>query len=115
MLTSLKNIKEYEAEDITNASSEYIYNLVKGGISMNIKSFIKKNRVKEQDWFKNFLEYADYSEEYTINNVYILYDNEYKYCLVCLFNDNDEVIEESILTSKMADKLFIYLTKKGVE
>ena len=32
MLTSLKNIKGYEAEDITNASSEYVYNLVKKGL-----------------------------------------------------------------------------------
>lgn len=79
---------------------------------MNIKSFIKKNKVKEQDWFKHYLEYADYNEEYTINNVYMLYDEDYKYCLVCLFNNNDEVIEEGILTSKKADELFIYLTKK---
>lgn len=32
MLTKLKNIKGYEAEDITNASSEYICNLVKKGL-----------------------------------------------------------------------------------
>lgn len=32
MLTSLKNIKGYEAEDITRASSEYIYSLVKRGL-----------------------------------------------------------------------------------
>ena len=32
MLTSLKNIKGYEAEDITSASSEYIYSLVKKGL-----------------------------------------------------------------------------------
>lgn len=82
---------------------------------MNIKSFIKKNKVKKQAWFKNFLEYADYSEEYTINGVYMLYDSEYKYCLVCLYNNDDEVIEDAIITSKMADRLFIYLTRKGVE
>ena len=82
---------------------------------MNIKNFIRKNKVKKQDWFKNFLEYADYNEEYTINNVYMLYNKDYKYCLVSLFNENDEVIEDGILTSKKADELFIYLTKKGVE
>lgn len=32
MLTSLKNIKGYQAEDITSAASEYIYSLVKQGI-----------------------------------------------------------------------------------
>lgn len=32
MLTKLKNIKTYEAEDITSASSEYIYSLVKKGL-----------------------------------------------------------------------------------
>ena len=32
MLTKLKNIKGYEAEDITNASSEYVYSLVKQGL-----------------------------------------------------------------------------------
>lgn len=82
---------------------------------MNIKNFIKKHRVKERGWFKNYLEYADYSEEYTINNVYMLYDDEYKYCLVCLLNNNDEIVEEAILTSKKADELFIYLTKKDMK
>ena len=32
MLTSLKNIKEFDAKDITRASSEYIYSLVKKGL-----------------------------------------------------------------------------------
>ena len=32
MLTKLKNIKEYQAKDITRASSEYIYSLVKKGL-----------------------------------------------------------------------------------
>lgn len=81
---------------------------------MNIKNFIKKNRVKKQDWFKNFLEFADYNEEYTIDDVYFLYDEDYKYCLVSLIV-NDEVIEDGVLTSKMADRLFIYLTRKGVK
>ena len=82
---------------------------------MNIKSFIKKNKVKKQEWFNSYLDYANYNEEYTINNVYMLYDKDYKYCLVCLFGTNKEVVEEGIITSKMADRLFIYLTKKEVK
>lgn len=32
MLTSLKNIKGYEAEDITSASSEYVFSLITRGL-----------------------------------------------------------------------------------